>query len=497
MEETRRADFLRLTVLIVFAAGVRWWLLDHTEVLARDSIDYIRCAVRLNEQPFVDVVRTTDQAPGYPLLILGMSKLVRPLSQSPECDVMALSAQLVSIVASLLTIVPIYLTGKRLFNPRAGFLAALLFQAFPVCMLVTSDGLSEAAFFLFVAWSLCFGVAAMTNPTLRRFLACGFFAGVAYWIRPEGLEVVVAVSMAAIILAVHARSWLIPARATAGLLCGVLPFMGGYIAITGKLSRKPTSARLVQPESERPFIAGPPIAAYWGDGVHAPESHALWGMGMVLRETARTSHYYGLLWALLGIWWFWRLWRQNPGLWVLALLAALHALILWRMAVAVGYVSERHTIMIALVSAFCAGAVLVQIIDRWCATRWALPALCALLIAGGLPSVMKPLHANRAGHRAAGCWLADHAGDDDEIVDPFSWAQYYSGALFREGRDLPPSQQRTRFVVLEESANDHSRLTGMAVAKELASHGSLVFRWSERKSAMNGQVVVYRVEPGK
>src|ERR1051326_9197522 len=118
---TRRSDLVHLALLLLLAAGVRCWLITHTEVLARDSIDFIRCAVRLEHQPWADVLRTTDQMPGYPLLILGMSKLVRPLTSRPLTDAMALSAQLVSVVCGLLAVVPMYLTGKRLVGARAGF----------------------------------------------------------------------------------------------------------------------------------------------------------------------------------------------------------------------------------------------------------------------------------------------------------------------------------------------------------------------------------------
>jgi hypothetical protein len=493
-----RSELVGLAVLLLFAGGMRLWLLAHTEVLARDSIDYIRCAVRLEDQPFAEVLRTTDQAPGYPMLILGMSRIVRLFDHGPACDTMALSAQLVSIVASLMTIIPIYLIGRQLFNRRTGFVAVVLFQAFPVCTLVTSDGLSEAAFLHFVAWGLFLGLRALAIQTCWRFFACGLVVGLAYLVRPEGLELVVAVGITSAIVGALARSYRTPTRAIVGLLCGVLPFAGGYSAMTGKLTRKPTSMRLVQPEAEMPLVGGPPVAAYWGDGVHISQTHALISAGMVLRESARSSHYYGILWALVGIWWFRARLRSQPGLCVLLLLAALHALILWRMAVVVGYVSERHTMIIALVSTFWAGAMMVDAIDRWRAPRWALPALCALMIFGGLPSTLKAMHGNRAGHRAAGKWLADHMGDGDQVVDPFAWAHYYSGSVFREGRDTSvANEQRAYFVVLEESGNEHWRLTGMAIANELAARGRPVYRSPQRGSPLIPQVVVYRIEPGK
>src|SRR5205085_3386476 len=96
-------------------------------------------------------------------------------------------------------------------------------------------------------------------------------------------------------------------------------------------------------------------------------------------------------------------------------------------------------------------------------------ALSLALAAVGLPSTLKPLHLNRAGHHAAGLWLASHAGPDDEIIDPFAWAHFYAGGVFREVKDAPTSERRVCYVVIEQSENDHSRLGTLPMARELAA----------------------------
>jgi hypothetical protein len=449
-------------------------------------------------QPFGQVLRTTNQAPGYPVLILGMSKIVRLFSQAQDCDIMAASAQIVTMLAGVLIVIPMYLTGKQLFDARIGFFAALMFQIFPVCMHVTSDGLSEGPFFLFAAWGLYFGSAAVMKPTWWRFLTCGELAGSAYFIRPEGLEIAAAVAIAAIFAGFLARSWLTPARALAGLLCGVIPFAGGYFAVTGTLTRKPTSMKLVQPEPETPAVAGPPLAAYWGDGIHPPNTNVIRTGLTVLGESTRTCQYFGLPLALFGLWvWRSRL-QSQPALWAFIALGAIHILILWRMAVVVGYVSDRHTMMVAFVTAFGGASAICTFIGWAGGMPWLTPAICGLLMVGALPSELKPLHANRAGHHAAGCWLAEHVGESDEIVDPFAWARYYSGAAFREDQSVLLSPiPHAHYVVLENSANEHSRLGGIEEARKLAARGRLVFQWPEKESRGTPQVAVYRVEPGQ
>src|SRR5262245_56498227 len=147
----RTGDIVRLAFVILFATFVRCWLFTHTEVPARDCVDFVRSAVRFEDRPWAEVMRTTHQAPGYPLLILASARTARACAVEMSAERYATAAQLVSLVAALLTIVPMYYTGKRLFGANAGFLAVLLFNALPVCVRVTSDGLSESVFFLFAA----------------------------------------------------------------------------------------------------------------------------------------------------------------------------------------------------------------------------------------------------------------------------------------------------------------------------------------------------------
>ena len=108
------------------------------------------------------------------------------------------------------------------------------------------------------------------------------------------------------------------------------------------------------------------------------------------------------------------------------------------------------------------------------------------------------MHANRAGHHEAGCWLAQHMSPQDEVIDPYCWAHFYSGSVFREGKDIAvPAEKRTRYVVIEQSENQHSRLPLVPMANALAEQGAPVYLWPEYESPERAQVVVYRVPTNK
>lgn len=490
----RRNDWIRVAILIALSAAIRVWLIAHTEVSARDSIGFMREAIHFQERPWREVLRTFQQMPGYPFLIFLLSQPVRAITGA-NCDSLVLSAQLVSVLTSLLTIVPMYFTGKLLFGRNAGLIAAAMFQALPVCVSITTDGLSEGAFFLFMAIGLYFAVSGLRRQSIWRFSASGIGIGLAYLTRPEGGELAICIAAVLVILALAAREVRRPSMQLAALGLGLLPFVAMYVGVTGELTRKPTSLRMLGGDStqaRKPVASSIVFATFWNESEQVGNSRSVWAAGSLFRETARASHYFGLLWATVGLWLLRRQIRQDSAKWLILLLAALHALLLWRMAIVIGYLSERHAMLLAFLGCFWAGAGVIAIGERLKRPQGMMAAALLFVVAAGLPAILKPMHANRAGHRQAGNWLAKNAGSEDEVIDPFCWAHFYAGCVFREGKDFIPPQH-TRYVVIEQSSNSHSRLMMIEEAQQLAKRGTPVYHWPEKKPIEQARVVVYRV----
>jgi hypothetical protein len=108
---------------------------------------------------------------------------------------------------------------------------------------------------------------------------------------------------------------------------------------------------------------------------------------------------------------------------------------------------------------------------------------------------LAPLHAERVGFRQAGAWLAEHALPGDEVVDPFAWAGFYAGAIFREGQSgLPAHNPPVCFVVLDEPGTRHPHLRWFLPAIEQRAHsGAVKFRYPVRRARIQSEVVVYEV----
>src|SRR5262249_45310295 len=157
------------------------------------------------------------------------------------------------------------------------------------------------------------------------------------------------------------------------------------------------------------------------------QSRTIWSLKSVATETIKSTHYSVGALAIFGFLWFRKKLRGDGALWLMLVYAGMHAALLWRLATVIGYVSERHTLPLVITAALWAAAVIPEfwawVGRRWrIVGQWAPAAVVALVMLSGVPSLLKPMHGNRAGHLAAGRWIASRITDHDEVIDPFAWA---------------------------------------------------------------------------
>lgn len=259
------------------------------------------------------------------------------------------------------------------------------------------------------------------------------------------------------------------------------------------------------------------LLAIWQLDDRQGSGHIWWGLRALGYEILKGFNYSIWLPALLGLWWFRSRLRLVPGAWVLLVMCSVLALLLWRVAAVMGYVSERHTLLILLSGSYWAVAAVVALGRRLVAIgqmhlprrglllstklagRVAMVALLLALVGPALPKSLEPLHFDRQGFRQVGLWLGDHTQLSDPIADPYAWANYYAGRVFHE-KDVPapsPGQARTEYVVLEQSRNPHTHLPKHHAALEECKGGQEVYRWSGRRGKEQVSVVVYAKPPGK
>jgi hypothetical protein len=247
-------------------------------------------------------------------------------------------------------------------------------------------------------------------------------------------------------------------------------------------------------------------------------NRAWWGLKALGVEMLKGTCYFFWLPMLLGLWRYRAPFRQEPGTWVLFLVCLVVAALLWRVAASLGYLSERHLILILLCGCFWAAAFLVDMAHGlvragiWfvgITTRESrFPGLnkdqiyqvgsvlvMLALIAPLLPRTLEPLHVNRRGFRQAGLWLAEHTAPWDPIIDPYCWSHYYAGKVFLEGLSInpPPGVRPIQYVVLEKAGREHSRLPLMFQAQKMSQQGKPVYTWKGKREKETVEVTVYEV----
>jgi 4-amino-4-deoxy-L-arabinose transferase-like glycosyltransferase len=438
---------------------------------------------------------------------------------------MLLSCQLAAALAGVLLVVPSYLLGRSLFGRFPGFAAALMFQVLPVPAHVTSDGLAEALYLLCVVTSLGFGVRAVRHRSTLYFLLCGMAAGAAYLVRPEGLMVVLAVGVVVAGLGIL-RRWPrdVAAGRLAGLGVGVLLVATPYMVLIGGLTNKSTGNEILvrmlgvfNPKAEKKSLgtwdrgeavpAGRPVLfASWYD----PErdgSKAGWAATATATEVLKTAYYVPFGLAVVGLVLVRNRLFAQPELAVLPVLVVINLAVLFALGLKIGYVSERHTLLVVLIVCYFAAVALEPVARSLAAVpkvgavmggRYGAAGVLAAVVASALPAALRPLHENRAGHYHAGKFLEATVMPDDLVVDPFSWALFYSG---RSLNHIPPdpSGSRVYYAVWENTKdNPHSRLPRREDALNIARDGWSVvaFHWPTDVPPARAKVIVYKLDGG-
>lgn len=527
-----RNDVYVVLLLAAVAVGLRTWQLTHTTVASRDSIGYVRIAWRLEHGDWRKVLPHAAQHPLYPAAVLLVSHPVRRFLPDDLPFAMQLSAQLTSAIASVLFVLPMFLLGRELFDRRTAFGGTLLFQCLPASGRVLGDGLSEALFLLCSAWALYWAAFGLRGRSWQPFALAGLASGFAYLTRPEGL-LIAAMTGVVLVVAQAVPHWRRSRRqlllSGTGLALGALIVGGPYMRTIGGLTVKQAANRVMAkgitqandvaaPDRRLASLgAGLPLFAEFIDGnpdLHKPSERVFSALVTLGNVLIRGFFWSAWLPALVGLWVCRDRFHLVPGIWVGMLLCGLIAFLLYRVGVVVGYLSDRHLLLVLLFGCYWAAAgmpalaaglaaLVGRLWPRWrnLDVRIATAVLLLVFCGGPLFRTLEPLHADRAGFRQAGYWLGAHAWSGDKIDDAYAWANYYAGHVFTEvdpADGLPfapgPAQEPTvRYVVLEVSANKHPRLQTEQPADLMAAGGRVEQSWRLTNRKDDGEVVVYVV----
>nr|WP_303652653.1 glycosyltransferase family 39 protein [Paludisphaera mucosa] len=441
---------------MAFAALLHAAAIARTLVPAQDGLKFLAVARRFQTDPWVDVVRGTDQHPLYPALVAAAEPLTATLA-GPGPDAWRIAAQAVSAAASLLMLLPLFALARRIFDDRVALVAAFLYVLLPVPAEVGRDTLGNAVGLLGMTTSLWLGATAVRRDSWRLAMACGLVGGAAYLARPEAIVAPAAVGLAYLVHLARTRGIrsIATAPAPAALALAVLVCVGSYALAKGQVSEKLALRHaaalgpqtIVRRSTPQPLPPGLDRAALDLSPKEESNERTLDGPFDALRWVGR-RWWDEMCWgfAIMAIWGLAR--RRfirtacgreagdgSAERLVLGIFAATYVLVLMRHGSNLGYLSGRHVLPLVAISTIWSAAGMVICLQRLGtkvpasprAWRAVVVAATAVVATGLVAYQLRTGHESRRGHWQAGRWLAAHAGAGDQILDTRGWARFVAG----------------------------------------------------------------------
>ena len=177
---------LTVALLFVLSLGLRLLFVDYQSLLAGDNLGYFLRSLQIANGNFAP---DPSQAIGLPLATAPFFYLFG--SQSILANMAY--AKILSVVISSLMIFPLFMLSKRLLNPIATFLVLVFFVFYSSLVDVSGLFLTESLFSALFLLAIVFTVDSFQKPA--RILYAFLFAGLAYYVRPNGLFVFVIVAL--------------------------------------------------------------------------------------------------------------------------------------------------------------------------------------------------------------------------------------------------------------------------------------------------------------
>lgn len=447
-----------LTAAVLIAAALQAVIGARAYSIHVDGLTFIGIAKELAHDP-LETMRMRDQHPGYPALILALATAMRPVAGWNEPELWTHAALMASGICGILSVVVMWLFARRLFDERAANLAALILAVLPLFRTIASDALSDTEhlfFYVLAAWLAAEGFA---RQQARWFAAAGAASGLAFWVRPEGLEIALIAGLLLAVQFVFGRR-LRAGLSLAALACTALLVVGAYVGLAGKITSKqlPWAKKRAQPifvveESQAAHRAEQKAAAAAMSAAPAPASTAVIHKRVVARLAWRAVHNFvknivwGFRYVFLPLYFVGNveLYRRRPAWWVWIFplcVGVLHFVVLCGVYFISGYIDQRHVMpLIAMAMPFTALGV-IWVGDRlagFLAPRFS-PRACVAAVATVsclivVPRTLVPMNPELQAVFVATNWIHQQSRGGDAVVSNSPYIAFYAQL---PGADLNP-----------------------------------------------------------
>ncbi|HVR72964.1 MAG TPA: hypothetical protein VMT52_01470 [Planctomycetota bacterium] len=471
-------------------------VIAHTVSPARDGARYLSMALRFEEEPWIDVIRSSPDHAGYPVFLHTIFRVGRAAGVRESAEVILL-AQVATSLAGLLLIVAGFFAARRVWGLVPAWAGMISFAALPRPAWQLADVLSDGLHAGFFAASAAFAIRGFNRSSARPFAAAGLAASAAYWVRVDALTLPTATAIALLVAGLAGKTrdeWpkMKVFRAAGLYLAGFIPGFAAFVAAAGRLSPKPVAEDLLLGAGAGP--AGAVVAA----GITPPAlalGPTFEAVGRVVADLAQELQFLHVGTAALGLIVLAR--RARPARagasgTLIAALVLCHTVVIVLVSARSGYSSGRYFLpVLPFIVAFGMWGLLE--VSAWMRRPGKLPALVLAGVAASFafsaPSLLgRRLHENHHGVIEAGKWIAGHIADGETLHDPYFYPSFLAGLRHRATPSPEPPEGSTlaHYVIADEG-----RFPGGA---DPSRPGEKAADFPRRPGDEERRVAVYRVK---
>lgn len=434
-----KEDAIHLTILLLTAFLLGVYLIASTVLITQDGVYYIKRALELSHNPKSVIM---SHPPGYPFLILIAFKFVGLFNSNPSAQTLAYTAQSMTLLCRLLSIIPLYFIGKLFVGARNSFWALLILILLPYPAKFGSDVLRDWPHILFLAMGFLFLLWGSRRGKWWFFGITGLIAGLGFTIRPECAQLVLYGILWLFIQFLRPKSSMSKGK----IACAFFILMFGFILVVIPYWHQRAREGIVPTKLRQIFVSPQENSDFYSltkterdektDGsnrenrVISLASDIIGSVGRLIGEVSDNLMYYFLPALLIGIYYRFRKQSIKTGVerFFMFFFIILNIIMMILLYQSYGYISRRHCLPLVVFLIFYVHVGL-QVFAGWLNNRFSKGSLennpksqlwFYVLVAVGIaicvPKFLRPMRIEKKGYRDAARWLKENTAKEDLIA---------------------------------------------------------------------------------